>query len=177
MIGDRRYQPVAARWSTVSVPPLTRPEAEIAAKRLAHVFTHSADVSAGVRPHGLRISRVRRCWISRTAGADPYKGWCRLVHDVSHMVFGYRHPGFRLHEDGHERLEYEMCDFAIKAGWLGGALKPRALTKAEQRRAKRESIERRLEAWRRKEARAHRAVLKLTRQLKRMQRVAEEVAS
>lgn len=120
---ESRYDVIAQVWSTVTVPPLTRTEAERAARR---IYRHFGPVRLG-GPHMTRAvrfnGRVRRCWITRKTNAGLSKGWQRLVHDVSHRIFAQRHPHFRPHAGGHARLEHEIASYVIAKGWLSGTLR------------------------------------------------------
>lgn len=134
-----RYAAIHTIWATVSVLPITRIEAERAARALYRHFgglrLGGPHMGAPARFHG----PARRCWITTRTNAGLNKGWQRLVHDVSHRIFARRHPGFRPHAGGHATLEWEMAQFVVQSGWLAGELKPavRAKPTADERRASR----------------------------------------
>jgi len=71
---ESRYDVIAQLWSNVTVPPVTRIEAEGAARRL---YSHFGAVRLG-GPHMTRAARfngrVRRCWISSKTNAGLHKG-------------------------------------------------------------------------------------------------------
>ncbi len=116
-----RYAPIDDAWATSKLPPVTRQEAERAANKIAARF-------GGVQHGGphmdapYRVRRIRLCWITRT-GASTYKGWPRLVHDLSHQIFRARHPRWTPHHPAHARLEREITEFVLGAGWLAGSLR------------------------------------------------------
>lgn len=121
MKNDTRYMPV-----NLILPPLcpaiTRAEAEIASQRLLKTFgRRNADRPAQVR-NATWSRPARRCWLSSTPtrGDSPRKGWPRLLHDISHIVFAARCPRSRPHGDGHAALEAEIARYAVQAGWLSG---------------------------------------------------------
>lgn len=175
---DLRYAPIDALWSSVTRPPISRIEAERAARR---IYRHFGAVAHGgpSMTHPARLDgEVRRCWTTPRINDGLDKGWPRLVHDISHRIFAARHPNFRPHAGGHALLEREISDYVIQQGWLSGTLKPPAPRKAtaEERRAKRlsqtdaaiarwDSKRRRADTALRKLRRRHRALLR--RQAKR----------
>lgn len=177
MAADSRYAPIDALWLSVRRPPISRIEAERAARRICRHF--GAVAHGGRMTHPARFDgEVRRCWITPRINDGLDKGWPRLVHDISHRIFAARHPDFRPHAGGHAVLEREITEYVIQQGWLSGALKPPARRKAtpEERRAKRlaqteaaiahwDSKRRRAETALRKLRRRHRALLR--RQAKR----------
>jgi hypothetical protein len=170
---ESRYDVIAQLWSNVTVPPVTRIEAERAARRL---YSHFGAVRLG-GPHMTRAARfngrVRRCWITSTTNAGLRKGWQRLVHDVSHRIFAQRHPSFRPHAGGHPRLEYEIASHVIGEGWLTGTLRPKAarkLTVAERRAQAIARTESAIARWDSKLRRAQTALRKLRRRLRAQQR-------
>lgn len=170
---DSPYDAIALLWSNVTVPPVTRIEAERAARRL---YSHFGAVRLG-GPHMTRAARfngrVRRCWITSTTNAGLRKGWQRLVHDVSHRIFAQRHPSFRPHAGGHARLEYEIASHVIGEGWFTGTLRPRAarkLTVSERRAQAIARTESAIARWDSKLRRAQTALRKLRRRLRAQHR-------
>lgn len=161
-----RYDAVNAVWSTVAVPPITRAEAERAARRLHRHFGGLALGGPHMRGPARFNGEVRRCWITSRSNAGPEKGWPRLVHDVSHRIFARRHPNFRPHAGGHATLEREIAEFVVQSRWLEGVLKPRPTAKptAPERRAKRiAQTEAAMARWQSKRRRAETALEKLRR--------------
>jgi hypothetical protein len=179
-VTESRYEPIHHLWSTVTVPPITRVEAERAARRIFRRFGSQA-LGGPLMSRPVRFSgRVRRCWITRKTNAGLQKGWQRLVHDISHEIFGRRHPNFRPHAGGHATLEHEIADFVIARGWLGGTLRPppRRKPSGEERRARAiERTERAIARWEVKRRRAENALKKFRRrhraQLRRSARLSE----
>ena len=161
-----RYDSIAQLWSTVTVPPITRREAERVAER---IFRHFGAVKLGgpdmVHPARFR-GHARRCWISPRRSGGSEKGWQRLVHDVSHDLFAHRHPDFRPHAGGHATLELEIAEFVVRSGWLSGTLKPRQPAKPtalERRAIKIARTEAAIARWEAKRRRADKALQKFRR--------------
>lgn len=131
-----RYDPVNSVWKR-ALPPITREEAGRAARKLLVRF----GVRDSGRMHGgqfERASTVRRVWIANKARDNsPRKGWPRLVHDVSHLVFRFRYPEKLPHDPLHARLELEMTQHVLDEGWLDGKLKPKGQAEAHGRGAAR----------------------------------------
>ena len=163
---DSRYDAVAQLWSAVTVPPVTRSEAERAARR---IYQHFGSVRLG-GPRMIRVARfngrVRRCWITSKTNAGLNTGWQRIVHDVSHRIFAHRHPNFRPHAGGHARLEHEIARYVIAKGWLTGTLRSKATRKptvAERRAQAVTRTESAIARWTSKLRRAQTALRKLRR--------------
>lgn len=161
-----RYDSIAQLWSTVTVPAITRGEAERAAARIYRRF---GAVKFG-GPRMLYPARfrgpARRCWISPRGNGGSDKGWQRLVHDVSHRIFAHRHPKFRPHAGGHANLELEIAEFVVRSGWLSGTLKPRQRAKPtalERRANKIARTEAAIARWEAKRRRADKALQKMRR--------------
>jgi hypothetical protein len=182
MQNDPRYTPVESAWRHCGgVPPLTRAEAIKAEALLIRAFDRKEDRSPNVygelRPY--RGGKGRRCWVSTRPGYDLSKGWARLVHDCSHRLFAHRHPSWRPHEHGHEKLELAMVQYVTAtSGWLQGTLKPPAKPKRgspERKAMELSRIDARLANWQRKAARAQRAIVKLTRRRKALLRTVTPV--
>lgn len=151
------YAPVNAAWPA-TLPAITAHEARIASHRLAVHF----------KGHIRR--QPRRCWISaRHLSNGTARGWWRLVHDVSHIIFVQTNRKVRRSHGGwHAELEQAMVRYVLDKGWLTGSLKPvkkpaltlderraKALSHAQAQVAKWERALRRaqgrLKTWRRKE--------------------------
>lgn len=164
MQNDPRYERVRAALPE-SLPPITRVEADRAARRL---FRHFGAVALGgplMRYPAKFNGRVRRCWISTKPTEGHLKGWGRLVHDVSHSIFRRRHPNFRPHAGGHATLEAEIAAYVVKQGWLEGTLQPKKsiATSVEKRVARLAKIDAAMKRWRTKQNRAANALRKLER--------------
>ncbi len=163
---ESRYDAVAQLWSAVTVPPITRIEAERAARR---IYQHFGSVRLG-GPDMTRAARfngrARRCWITPRTNAGLSKGWQRIVHDVSHRIFARRHPNFRPHAGGHARLEHEIASYVVAKGWLTGTLRSNAKrkpTRAERRAQAIARTESAIARWTSKLRRAQTALRKLRR--------------
>lgn len=168
-----RYDAVNAMWSTFTVPPITRTEAERAARRLYRHFGGLALGGPQMRGPARFNSEVRRCWITSRSNAGLEKGWPRLVHDVSHRIFTRRHPNFRPHAGGHATLERQIAEFVVQSRWIEGRLKPRPSVKPTppERRAKRiAQTEAAIARWQSKRRRAETALEKLRRRHRNLMR-------
>lgn len=121
MQDDPRYDPVAAQLPE-TLPALTRVAAGIYARSLLRKFGKVEDGAVGHMTHPVTWNRTRgrTCWASTkpTQRSNHFKGWGRLIHDISHLVFRARHPSFRPHDGGHARLEREVAAYVAGTGWL-----------------------------------------------------------
>jgi hypothetical protein len=99
-------------------------------------------------------------WISTKPTTGHHKGWGRLIHDVSHIVFARRHPSFRPHDGGHAALEREVAEYVVAKGWLEP--KP-AKPEPDQRSIRYARVCERLKKWESKAKRAETAIKKLRR--------------
>lgn len=165
MSHDDRYDPIEALFTGITVPALSRHEAERAARELLRLFTKREDCSP-TSPERLSADtfRVRRCWLATNPGYQLHKGWGRLIHDVSHRAFRFRHPGWRPHEHGHERLELAVARAVLDAGYFDGRLKPPPPPTRTQAAAQElASLDVRVKRWTAKAKRASTALAKLAR--------------
>jgi hypothetical protein len=167
-LNTERYQSIDDTLPAM-LPAITREEATRANRLLCKHFgkkclgpvTMLNDVSA---------ARTRACWLSPapTRGSNHFKGWGRLIHDVSHRIFRRRHPSFRPHDGGHVTLEREIARYVVARGWLEGKLKPRIahvkkLTADERRALLLQRTRASLDRWQMKCRRAENAIKKLKR--------------
>jgi hypothetical protein len=166
------YASVDKAWPA-TIPPITRIEAARAAARLAKAFKGSW------RPP----APARRCWIALSPPYDSLdRGWRRLVHDVSHILFEQQHRRarragtIRPHGGFHAALEREMAEYVVSHGWLDGTLRPKPPVRptppspAEARAAKLAAARLRLATWERKRKLAEGKVRKLTRSVRALER-------
>lgn len=161
---DPRYKGVALALPEV-MPPITRYEAERASRLLVKRFGKRRDGSPAML-YDVRPPKVRRCWISHVPTRDHFKGWGRLIHDVSHDIFERRHPNARPHDGGHATLERELAQAVVEFGWLEGTLKETKsppLTVEQKRQTRMLRILAGIERWERKLKRAENALRKLRR--------------
>lgn len=168
-MSDDRYTRVAAVLPA-ELPAISRTEAERAARKL-HRHFGSPELGGPLAVRSRFSGKARRCWISPQATAGHFKGWGRLIHDVSHTIFRRRHPGWRPHDGGHAALEAEIAAYVSGSGWLTGTLKAiqsPLQTTAEKRADKLARIETRLKSWTTKAKRADTAIKKLKRQRTRL---------
>ena len=132
MENDQRYVPVEQALPA-ELPAITREEAD---KACARIFRHFGAKALG-GPNMLYDARwrrpTRRCWISPRPTKGHDKGWGRLIHDASHIIFRRRHPSFRPHDGGHARLEREIAQYVVAQGWLTGSLKTKVPHRSPRR--------------------------------------------
>lgn len=157
-----RYEPVRQTLPGV-LPPITRHEAQAAVRALYRKFG-KLDSGRQLKPYP-----VRRCWISPKPTAGHHKGWGRLVHDVSHLIFRATYPRKRPHDVLHARYETDVAAYVAASGWLHGSLRqaPKAApTRDQKMAAELVKVEARLKSWRTKAKRAATAIKKLERSKK-----------
>jgi hypothetical protein len=170
MLGDTRYNVV--KWPQL-VPPITRHEAEQAAERLFKRFGKAKEYPRQHTDLTFANSwcngKARSCWITTKPNAGLSKGWQRLAHDVSHLVFRARYPHLRPHDGGHAALEAEVAAHIVNAGWLDGSLKPKPKAKpsAADKLARCNEL---WQQWERKRKRAENAQIKLRSKIRRLEK-------
>jgi hypothetical protein len=164
-----RYADTNALWASVTAPPITRDEAERAARRLLRKFGRKAGYPR--QRSDAKLRAVRRCWIATEPGSSITRGWARLAHDVSHMIFRLRYPMLRPHNPLHSVLEYEIASYVVtESGWLEGALRPKAKSVADQHAAELARVDAAIKRWGSKLRRAQTALKKLARKRARLAR-------
>lgn len=147
------YEKVNAAWPQ-QIPVCTRTEAERAANKLMKKWC------------GFGVGYIPKVWVS-SERTRSYKGWHRLVHDVSHRANRILYPnptGHKHHNGQHAEIELEMIQHVIAQGWLEGKLRPKARIKPTIDRTAR--LRERLARWESKRKRAETAIKKLTRSLR-----------
>jgi hypothetical protein len=172
MDNDPRYKLVEA-YLPATLPAITRQEAERAAKRLFRAFggvEHGSPNMTG--PARLRYA-VRRVWISPKPTTGHFKGWGRLIHDVSHDIFSKRHPSARAHDNGHHVLERELAMYVVARDWLQGGLRTvREKPTLDVKRAQKlEQVRAGIARWTTKQKRANTALKKLRAKERRLTRL------
>jgi hypothetical protein len=165
-IDDPRYKTVNDLHS-LGYPAITRHEAEAALKVLYREFGKLEDACATrTVPMGKSLDIrqfVRRCWIALKPTTGNNRGWGRLIHDVGHRVYRFRHPGQRPHGPGEEVIETHIAYYIRhQTDWLTGSLKETP----KQKTHKVPILEARLARWQAKAKRANTAIKKLNRQIK-----------
>jgi hypothetical protein len=109
---------------------------------------------------------------------SPRWGWERLVHAVSHDAFSILRPSLRPHDRRHATIELRMTRAVIARGWLDGKLRraekpePAPPTRDEARYlllARKTALR---DRWIGKQQRAERAIAKLDRSIKALERAA-----
>lgn len=166
-MADIDYRPVRDALPDV-LPPITREEAEKAVKRLYRKFGR-LDSGRKLKPY--RGGKARRVWISTKPTKSHWKGWVRLVHDVSHLIFRSVYPDKRPHDKLHSWYEAEIARYVAGTDWLDGGLKPKPKPKPtadERKEADRLKAEKAIARWRTKARRADTAIRKYERKLKRL---------
>lgn len=178
---DPRYTEVNQR----SYPPLTRKDAYQVARRLLRklgspTFCAVRDIKEDGNPvlpsrvvldnifafyidHN--TSKGRTCWASAKPTTGHDKGWGRLIHDVSHMLQQYRHPGERPHGGSHHSIEREVAMCVDTSGYIR-AFTPQKINREAGRAARLIRQRARLDRWVAKRKRADTAIKKLTRTIK-----------
>ena len=161
-----RYEPVRATLPD-TMPAITRVEAQKAANRIWRKFVPKAQQLNVER-------RVRRCWISRSSTRGHWKGWGRLVHDLSHQVFRRIYRGSRRpHDPLHAKYEADIAAYVVEMGWLDGRLKQKVRVKARPAPSdKLVRTEAAIRRWESKAKRAAAALSKLRRQRGRFAKLA-----
>lgn len=173
MENDPRYVPVGQALPA-TLPPLTRAASFVYAERLVKKFGKLGLGSPNqVGPARLAdwgiFDTGRRCWASTrpTSAQNHHKGWGRLIHDVSHIVFAKRHPTMKPHAGGHAAVEREIAEYVALKGWLvPKPVKDRPNLKVLA--YERQKV--RLKEWITREKRAHNKVKKLRRAIARYER-------
>lgn len=165
------YERVNAAWPS-EVPALTAEEAVRAARKLwrwgmGRRFTGRVEVTSG----------NRRTWTrSGTLLVNPGHGWVGFIHDMSHLLWWAANDSdTRPHEKGHAKLELAMRKLALRRGWLDGKLRSKPKPPkppVDQRAEKLSAIVVRMDRWLAKKRRAERALAKLARQRRRLERQA-----
>jgi len=118
-------------------------------------------------------TRPRRCWIALSGDSSSlWKGWRRLVHDVSHRIYYFQYPNDKgNHSLKQAEIELELGQYVMDKGWLEGNLKPKAkliLTKDEKVAKKISNLEKLLSRWETKQKTAHTYIKKYKTKLKRL---------
>jgi hypothetical protein len=160
-------------------PPLTRPEAYRAMRRIYHRF---GGMAGKIDKAELMESRTSRGWVSRTPTVGCDAGLGLLIRDTAWAIF---HRAWildpadtisanqRLRERAinrlreREHLTATIMQYAIEMGWLSGALRktPPAAITIEARKLE---ISEKLKRWRSKAKRAATAIKKLERTMRRL---------
>lgn len=177
---DPRYRTVN-ELHALGYPAITRQEAERARQLLYRHFGKLEDAAATrtVPMHKSQAVRddTRRCWVSLRPTTGTHRGWGRLIHDVAHRVYKFRHPHrlvkvtdfgavtkrTRDHSDGENVIETEIAYYIRhQTNWLTGTLKDPSRPKPH----KLPILEQRLLRWEAKQRRADTAIKKIKRQIK-----------
>jgi hypothetical protein len=160
VINDPRYADI----NNVTFPPCSRNEADRAAQM---ILSRLGRVGSGSENQILAAKRdrpPRRCWISPKPTTGHFKGWGRLIHDISHAIHRARHPKLRPHDPTHVLVEREVLLLCIEKGFLDGKLADKPKPKPSRKEVlllRGISMEKRLILWTRKKNRAENAIAKL----------------
>jgi len=163
------------------LPPITFEEAEKAYKLLVIKFGKQKDASPS-RFSNMKIRRwrkvgdkawktkVRKCWIALSGDVSFLsRGWRRLAHDISHMVYRYRNPKAKFqHSFQQAELELEIINYIISQDWLNGGLKSKVvvLTKEQKRQKKLDHYQKLISRWQTKMKLANTFVRKYNKKVK-----------
>lgn len=165
------YDPVPAAFGTklnpnsvCALPPVNREQAAKIATLIQRRFAPPDFARIIHRPHN-----VRRVWLSSrpTMTANSAKGLGRLVHDLSHDVFGYYYPNKRAHDPLHARYEIEIAQWVGESARVFAILHPkppapvRKLTASEKRSRRLIATRDAIKRWESKQKRAATALRKL----------------
>lgn len=176
MFDDPRYRTVRDILP-YPLPAISKKEAERAAKALYKAYG-GKKWGAPHQLYAAKFTRVPRTWVSRLPSSYAVdNGWPRLIHDVSHTIFRVRHPGFRPHHDLHSRLEAQIAQHVVDAGWLSGLLhekKKERPTVEASLKTKIAHADQLIKRWETKAKRADNALRKLNRKRKMLQRALDE---
>lgn len=167
------YERVNGAWPE-TVPPLTGPEAERAARRLYHRWRKKRWTGPLTLTSGNRYTWFR----GGVFYVNPDRGWQGLVHDLSHYFFSESPEGMgrKPHDFRHAHYEREMIEYIVNHGWLDGKLKPKVKPPAPKpdavtRRAERLAhAKTKLAAWEAKQRRALTHIRKWKRRISGLQR-------
>lgn len=147
-------------------PPITRGEAERAARLLVGRFAIAASKSPQQTKRPTFAKEARRCWISRQPTRCDVRGWGRLIYDSAWRVYVWRrniHPKDRWLENPERvQLAAEMAAHVIQSGWLAGTLRGPE-PKKRNTRDRLATCETLLARWDKKLRRAQNAIRKLKR--------------
>jgi len=148
-------------------PPITRLEAEKAVKRIYRKF---GKLDSGRQLKPPYYGRARTCWISPRETQGHFKGWGRLIHDCSHLIFRRVYPFKKPHNALHVHYETQIASYVVGAGWLDGSLKPKLTPKRNIKEVRYERMVKREREWSSKQKRATNALRKVRQELKVYQR-------
>jgi hypothetical protein len=133
------------------LPYVTRAEAQKAVAKLFKKYGRRDDGRKKTRPsYGFNKS-----WVCLSGPSNQlWKGWRRLVHDVSHDLHRWRYPNKTPHGSFHSTIERELIDYVVgQTNWLQGGLKPKAKAApsvTDRRQAKLDDARAMLAKWERK---------------------------
>lgn len=117
----------------------------------------------------------RHTWIRRgvlVVNPDGWPGgWRGIVHDLSHYAHARLNPDDRPHATRQVYIERDLTDYAIRAGFPDGRLKPAAKpapNPAAVRAAELAKLDRRIAGWETRLTRATHALVRLNRERRRL---------
>ena len=162
-MSNKDYQSVDAALPD-TLPPITRREAEKARDRIYRKFG-KLDSGYRIKPY-----RVRRCWLSPTQTTGHHKGWGRLIHDCSHLIFRRVYPHKLPHDPLHVHYETEIAKYVAGSGWLDGSLRPKLKPKQDIKVVRFERMVKREREWSAKQNRAANALAKVRKEIRAYQK-------
>ncbi len=162
-MSDEDYKSVRETLPDI-LPPITRAEAEKAVKRIYRKF--------GKLDNGRKMTRynwsrdIRRCWLSPKPTSGHWKGWGRLIHDVSHNIFSRTYPDKTPHNPLHVSYETKIAEYVAASGWLDGGLLPKEKPKGDIKAIRYDRMLKRRKVWQSKLGRARTALAKTEREIR-----------
>ncbi len=173
------YKTVNELFAGRTFPPITREQSIKIANRIYRKFGNKKFAS---NPERFRRPKCtpnnsRRVWIDTKGVNDLNKGWRRLIHDTSHILFDRRYPNKRAHDSLHAALELEIAEYVV-AEFLDKPAPVAAPVDNESAKiarafSKMRRVLERIDQWERKKKRAETALKKLYKQRKYYARVME----
>jgi hypothetical protein len=172
------YNSVNEMFDGRTLPPITREHSIKIANRIYRHFGNKKYASNPARFRRPKSVTGSRSWIDKKGINDLNKGWRRLIHDTSHILFSRRYPQKRPHDPLHAALELQVAQFVVRefiekpalqaAGAALGAIftETKSETVKRQRAVRYGRILERIDNWEKKKKRAETALKKLYKQKK-----------
>lgn len=130
-------------------------------KAMGKPFRGKIKITSGNRHTWVRGGTL---YVNPTYAHRP--GWPGIVHAISHLAHYRRHPGKRPHSTEQLYLERDLAEYAIKAGFHLGKLKPkkRVEPKVDTVQKRYDAICARVERWDNALNHARRMLLRATKE-------------
>ena len=169
------YTDVNNAWGGATLPPITRHESHALFEKLIAKFgTDSERIGRCRVPAWCR--RPRKVWASPKPRNTllhvngGHNGLPRMIHDASHIVFEWKHPGKKTHSVPHAELEWEMIAYAMSKGWHLPKVEKAKPTLAEKHAAELLRLAANEKRWLSKAKRAKTALAKIAKRRKYIER-------